>query len=247
MSSLSKKAFSLVELSIVLVILGLLTGGIIAGQSLIRASELRAVTTEFQRYGTAISAFRDKYFAIPGDFAKASSFGWGSYNGDGDGLIESSTTAGANEISTFWIHLAAAGLVEGTYTNAAGTTMTAGTNVPRSKLGNAGWNAMNLGAVAATSSVYYAGSYGNAFFFGAGTTAGQPTGVLKAEEAWNVDTKMDDGRPDQGVFTSLESQGSTTAGCGDQAPSGSAYSTAPQYDLDNPSSTACSFVVKSGY
>lgn len=60
------KAFSLVELSIVLVILGLLTGGILAGQSLIRAAELRAVSTEYSRYITATQSFRDKYFAVPG-------------------------------------------------------------------------------------------------------------------------------------------------------------------------------------
>ena len=48
-----RQGFSLVELSIVLVILGLLTGGILAGQSLIRAAELRAVTTEYQRYTAA--------------------------------------------------------------------------------------------------------------------------------------------------------------------------------------------------
>lgn len=64
MSSLSRKrGFSLVELSIVLVILGLLTGGILAGQSLIRAAELRAVSTEYSRYATAVQSFRDKYFA----------------------------------------------------------------------------------------------------------------------------------------------------------------------------------------
>ena len=67
-------AFSLVELSIVLVILGLLVGGVLSGQSLIRAAELRSVTTEYSRYTTAISSFRDKYFALPGDMSNATSF-----------------------------------------------------------------------------------------------------------------------------------------------------------------------------
>jgi prepilin-type N-terminal cleavage/methylation domain-containing protein len=62
-----KKGFTLVELSIVLVILGLLAGGVLAGQSLIRAAELRSVTTQLEQYSTAIYAFRDRYFAIPGD------------------------------------------------------------------------------------------------------------------------------------------------------------------------------------
>ena len=72
-----KKAFSLVELSIVLVILGLLVGGILTGQSLIRAAELRSVTTEFSQYQTAVMTFRDKYFAIPGDMKNARDF-WGA-------------------------------------------------------------------------------------------------------------------------------------------------------------------------
>lgn len=69
-------AFSLVELSIVLVILGLLVGGVVAGQSLIRAAELRSVSTDYQRFLTATLTFRDKYFALPGDFTMASRV-WG--------------------------------------------------------------------------------------------------------------------------------------------------------------------------
>ena len=49
-----RSAFSLVELSIVLVILGLLTGGILTGQSLIRAAELRSVTSQMQQYRVAV-------------------------------------------------------------------------------------------------------------------------------------------------------------------------------------------------
>lgn len=100
------RGFSLVELSIVLVILGLLTGGILAGQSLIRAAELRSVITTTDRYQAAVYSFRDKYFALPGDMRNATSF-WGDQatgpsacadagitdgtpgtcNGNGDGLI----------------------------------------------------------------------------------------------------------------------------------------------------------------
>lgn len=256
-----QQGFSLVELSIVLVILGLLVGGILAGQSLIRAAELRAVTAESSRYTTAMSAFRDKYFAIPGDFNNASGFGWGSFNGSGNGWVENTATAGTNEISTFWIHLASAGLVEGSYTNVANTTMTPGTNNPRSKMTSAGWNIIGLGGVAAAgttsgptnatapaASTFYAGTYGNALTFGGGTSAVLPTGVLKSEEAWNIDTKLDDGRPDQGGVLTLESQGSATAGagCGNLATSTSALA-ASSYDLTNASATACALVVKTGY
>jgi prepilin-type N-terminal cleavage/methylation domain-containing protein len=250
-SATKKSAFSLIELSIVLVILGLLTGGILAGQSLIRASELRAVSTESQRYITALSSFRDKYFAIPGDFSNASGFGWGSYNGNANGTIDMSTTAGSNEISTAWIHLANAGLVEGSYTNVVASTtstsgtMTAGTNNPRSKMNNAGWNIWGLGSVAAASTIYYPNNYSNALFFGGGSTFGGnagPSGIMKSEEAWNVDTKMDDGKPETGTITALESQaGAAGAGCG-LSPAGT-----NNFDLQNTSAIACSLVIKSGY
>ena len=252
-----RSGFSLVELSIVLVILGLLVGGILAGQSLIRAAELRAVATEYNRYSTAISAFRDKYFAIPGDFTNASGLGWGSYNGDGNGQINLSTTAGSNENSTFWVDLASAGLVEGSYTNIAATSasvcgvMTPGTNNPRSKMNAGGWNILYLGSIDVTSVIYYTGSYGNALLFGAGTTCGTATattGLLKSEEAWNIDKKMDDGQPDTGAWRTFESQGSATAGsgCGNQDAANTAIS-ASSYDLTNTSASACSLIIKSGY
>src|ERR1700742_2576195 len=76
---LSRRAFSLVELSIVLVILGLLVGGILGGKSLIRASELRSVVTQHDQILTAILGFKDKYFALPGDMNNATQF-WGALN-----------------------------------------------------------------------------------------------------------------------------------------------------------------------
>ena len=269
----SRHGFSLVELSIVLVILGLLTGGILAGQSLIRAAELRAVSTEFSRYTTAIGSFRDKYFAMPGDFNKASGtggFGWvdASSNaavvGDNDGIVENTAAAGTNEIVGFWSHLASAGLIEGAYGNVANTTLSPSAtppNNPRSKINSAAWNIAHVGNMAVTGvgspvagatvpavSTFYAGNYGNVFLLGGGSNALLPTGVLKSEEAWNLDTKMDDGRPDTGTVTTLESQGSATAGagCGNLATSTSALA-ASNYDLANTSNTACSMVFKTNY
>jgi prepilin-type N-terminal cleavage/methylation domain-containing protein len=250
-----KNAFSLVELSIVLVILGLLVGGVLSGQSLIRAAELRSVSTEYQRYTTAIGTFREKYFAIPGDMSNAVSF-WGNTdtgNGDGDGTIESTGTAigaaGAltsNEISNFWIHLTKAALVEGSYTAIANTTLTAPTNNPKAKLSNAAWNVGTLGSVANTSVVYFEGSYGNVFYFGSGTAAAAPTAALKPEEAWNLDTKLDDGRPDIGTVTTLESQGLAAGTACSSITAAATTLAASSYSLTNASS-ACSLVFKTGY
>jgi prepilin-type N-terminal cleavage/methylation domain-containing protein len=73
----AKKAFSLVELSIVLVIIGLVTGGVLAGRDLIHASELNSIVTEHDKFLTAVAAFQGKYLALPGDMPNATDF-WGA-------------------------------------------------------------------------------------------------------------------------------------------------------------------------
>lgn len=211
-----KRAFSLVELSIVLVILGLLVGGILSGQALIRAAELRAVSTEYQKYVTAGNSFRDKYFQIPGDMTNATQF-WGAAhadpatcvttaststatcNGNGDGRVN----GGYSEWWHYWKHLANAGLIEGTYNGVAGASSVVdaiiGTNVPRSKLSNAGWTMANYSNFAGDSA-WYAMDYGNTLAFGAkhGATGFTWGRTVSTGELWNIDTKIDDGHPARG-------------------------------------------------
>ncbi|MFZ4540584.1 MAG: pilus assembly FimT family protein [Rickettsiales bacterium] len=215
-------AFSLVELSIVLVILGLLVGGILSGQSLIRAAEIRAVATEYSRYVTAAHTFRDKYFALPGDFSNATRF-WGRMaatvdcvtnsvaavaatgacdgNGDGRYLGYGGASASA-EVYQYWRHLALAGLIEGTYSGLAGgagnNDMLLGTNAPSSKLATAGWGVYEMGTYAGDADMY-AMDYGITLELGSKIATSRVFGkVLKPEEAWNIDTKIDDGKPAQG-------------------------------------------------
>lgn len=262
--------FSLVELSIVLVILGLLTGGILAGQSLIRASELRAVSTEYQRYTAAIGSFRDKYFAMPGDMANAQKF-WaagtcpgvagtaaaGVCNGNGDGNIRYDTPGlTSNELFGAWEHLALAGLVEGSYTGNTGDAGTSsvpaaipGTNVPRSKLPNAGWTVYSLGVMPVADPNWAEGDYATGYIFGSLATNNVTFNpVLKPEEAWNIDTKMDDGKPSLGAVRSPESLGSSSAStaCSDTNPSTSSPVSGASYALSL-SGTNCSLYFKTNF
>lgn len=216
-----KNGFSLVELSIVLVILGLLTGGILTGKSLIRAAELRAVSTEYGRWVTAMHSFRDRYFMLPGDITNATSV-WGligtgtcpsgtgtgtqTCNGDGDGTIEQPPGPNSNfgETFTFWQHLANAGLIEGSYTGKSGSGTNfhtiVGTNSPPSKLNNAGWTVLTR---AAGASSYQFGTV-NTFQLGAIASSGSSAGpTLKPEEMWGVDKKLDDGKPAYGIVRPL--------------------------------------------
>ncbi len=203
--------FSLVELSIVLVILGLLTGGILSGQSLIRAAELRSVSVDVGRYHTAALSFRDRYFALPGDMRNATDF-WGAQepvqadckvaasstmatcNGDGNGLIfyPGSLAHTHHEAYRAWQHLANAGLVEGTYTGIHGTPgpqyTEPGVNAPISKIRNATFNFYSPVATGK-----------NLLMFGRLSDGNDP--VISAEEAWGIDMKMDDGKPQTGKVT----------------------------------------------
>ncbi len=217
-SSRNYNGFSLVELSIVLVILGLLTGGILGGQSLIRAAELRAVSTEHARYATAVGTFRDKYFSIPGDFRDATRF-WtrlrattdcvtnssaavstpGTCDGNGSGTLETTAASESEEIFQFWRQLALAGLIEGTYTGLATSVgiwdAVAGSNVPASKMGGSSWGAATFSG---GNTDLYTLDYGNLLNFGKPSSGGASGPILKPEEAWNIDTKMDDGKPATG-------------------------------------------------
>src|SRR5437763_7869808 len=118
------QGFTLLELSIVLVIIGLLIGGIFVGQSLIHTAQINAVISEFNRYQTAVQNFKQQYQALPGDMNNATSF-WGSAggtgadatcfntlsntaatcNGNGDGSIQTSVSLW-DEVYRAWQHLA---------------------------------------------------------------------------------------------------------------------------------------------
>ena len=224
MTGQSKAAFTLIELAIVLVVIGLLVGGVMSGQALIKAAELRAVVTEHQRYKTAVMIFKDKYRALPGDMKNATKF-WGvahatpatckttastgkeTCDGDGDGAIEYGA-AGSNEVYRFWQHLANAGLIEGQYNGITGAGGGAyghsiiGTNVPASKLTNAGWSLYYRAGIFVGYSEMFSGIYGNYFVVGKETSAyGTYFPILTPEEAWNIDVKVDDGKPGMGEVT----------------------------------------------
>lgn len=213
-----KNGFSLLELSIVLVIIGLIAGGIVAGSSMIRAAELRAVITEYNQFKTATYTFRDKYLALPGDIRNATAF-WGdntthcadaavadgtpgTCNGDGDSLIEFGPAASQEgEIWMYWQHLSNAELISGEFTGLAGGGSSSHSvldeNVPESKFSGAGWTIQTWNNVSTTSA--FVKYYKNHFVFGASGATNSTSGlVLTPAEAWGIDKKIDDGKPGTG-------------------------------------------------
>lgn len=212
------RGFSLVELSVVLVIIGLITGGILAGSSLIRSAEMQSVLTEAQHYESAIKQFRDVYAALPGDMADATDY-WGAMtncaaanpsgsgtqtcDGNGDDDLNNSDQDQTGETMAFWQHLANAGMIEGEYTGIAGgggtNNAVIGENTPASRFTDGGWTASRITIDFAGGPNFFAAAFGNQLRFGAENPfGGTQTRLLTPEQAWNIDKKADDGRPGYG-------------------------------------------------
>ncbi len=214
----SSFGFTLIELSVVLVIIGLLAGAVVGGQAMIRSAELQSIVSDYTRYKDAVTTFKKQYNSLPGDMVDAQDF-WGqstacsgadatgTCNGDGDVDHTISYGLGANatgEAFQFWRQLAAAGRIIGTYSGVSGSGgiyhSIRGTNVPAGRIGGSAWNVGGTGT--AQGSVFTV-TTGNYFLIGAETTTSQSTdALLSPEEAWKLDTKLDDGKPGHGSIIS---------------------------------------------
>jgi len=107
--------FTLVEAAIVLVVIGLILGVVLQGQSLIRNAEYRALKSQISDYQSAYYGFRDRYNGLPGDFADANDRLGGLANGGGNGVIDDgpACSADTDESCRAWQHLRGAGLIGG--------------------------------------------------------------------------------------------------------------------------------------
>jgi len=144
-----QKGFTIIEIAIVLVVIGLIVGAVVVGQSMIRTAQLEAVINEQDRYKKAVQVFKEKYMYLPGDMPTATNF-WGTdsncpntastttahtatCNGNGDGRIGNpygtnynGGCVGVAADSTWyenyraWQQLADAGFIAGSYTGVTG-------------------------------------------------------------------------------------------------------------------------------
>jgi len=208
------KGFTLVELSIVLVMIGFLVGSVIAGTGLVESSRIISQARELNAYTTAFNAFVVKYAEMPGDMVDASSYWSTATNGDGNGRINANgdnADLTTNETYTIFQHLSYAGLIPGSYNN----TTTLGVGYPKLKLNPgfgmisgymeqccAGYGANSQQSDAETTAVHSVVLYLNVCNPSAILTGGYNDGcaVMTPLQAQAIDTKIDDGIPYTGNF-----------------------------------------------
>lgn len=223
----SQAGFTLVELAIVMIIIGLLIGGILKGQELITNAQVTATAGQVKAYEAALTTFRDSYNAIPGDMlnpagrlpnctAAPCNVASGTTNNrinQAPNVAAASPTTAANENTRFWTHLAAADLIGGVdYTSVA---LTWGAAVPEADIGGgfvvgyAGVAADLVGSGAATINSGHYLSLRNAAateVLGSAVNA-----AVRATQAARIDRKLDDGIADAG---SVLAAGAEAAGTG---------------------------------
>jgi len=213
--SKKKSAFSLIELSIVLIIIGLLIAGVTGGASLIKSSELRAAMSEARAYTTSVNGFYTQFGYLPGDYGTVIG---SSLAGDGDGKIEGFVDADLSESHNAWAQMKAAAVIDSGSVSTPDSTpeaASAGVNVPTSKIKSAVWdfdyrdiaaepftnetasqNVLALISSAATAPVDASNTIVNGE-----NTAG--AAVLLATDALSIDAKIDDGNAGTGKVKGL--------------------------------------------
>lgn len=221
-----QKGVNLVELSIVLTIMGVLLAGTLGGMSILKASKLRKMATEFTTYAQAIEQFESDYYYLPGDMANASDYWSGANDGDGDTIVDwDGAAATAQEDLFAWEHLGLANLIGGNFTGAviSGTVRYGlDTNQPKSEA----YNDMGFIFYNLTATVY--SRLGTAIEAASLITAsGLPNGGgLMAKDAYSIDVKIDDGLASSGRLFSYRE--TADSGCASAAFTAASAT----YDLD---------------
>jgi prepilin-type N-terminal cleavage/methylation domain-containing protein len=115
MAGTTGRGFTLVEIAIVLVIIGLLLGGVLKGQEMIAQARIKNVISDFSGISAAYYGYQDRYRAIPGDDPSTGQRWPSAVPGNGNGQVQgkyNSQTA-ADESRQWWDHLRRSGFVAG--------------------------------------------------------------------------------------------------------------------------------------
>jgi len=237
--TLRNKGFTLVEMSMVLVCVALLAGGVVMAHVMIRNARLVSVTSDIEIYKNATASFRTKYRYLPGDMPNATSI-WGAddacpntppnaiakqatCNGNGDSYIGDSNGnafGGATawqETYRYWQHLSNAGFIDGNFNGTLSTRkdigIDLGLNIPASRLLGSGYTMMHV--LPGIASGVFNSNYHHVYIFGTPVSAQASTyaAALNPAEARMLDQKVDDGRPDSGFVLSFTNENPLARDC----------------------------------
>ena len=194
--------FTLIEIAIVLVIIGLLLGGVLKGQELITGARVRNFIQQQDGVKAAYFGFLDRYRALPGDYGQAlanipgigavCTSGAGNGNGNGDGTI--GFGAQPHENLLVWEHLSKSGFINGSYTCATAASTATSPSNPYGSLLNLQYDTLYQGA-------------GGASRHNLKTGTQVPSDILA-----EIDRKVDDGNPTQGSFRAPAAASATCFG-----------------------------------
>jgi len=225
--------FTLVELAIVMIIIGLLIGGVLKGQQLITNAQITATVAQIKAIDAATTSFKDQFATVPGDMANPTAripncpaVGACGNVGNADGRVGAASISfaavPAGEQIGYWAQLSADGLLTGITPNTAAMTITGwGQYAPASKITgggfDVGWNAggaASLNAIEDNTAVTNAGEYlalhGTA---GAIVGAAAADSFLTANQADRIDTKIDDGSPNTGTVVAGGNAAASATAC----------------------------------
>jgi len=196
----TRAGFTLIELSMVLVIIGLIVAGISGGYNLIHSAKLMSVISDIRKYESATNSFSAQFNALPGDFSRATEY-WPAQtrNGDGDDSIRRNFGEAPNneEDLLVWQHLSLAEFISGDYTGefAPGNTRVPGINLPKSKVKNGGYQLLDHMTHLRPGHRIGFASFAEQLFRGP---------IINAPDAWGIDKKIDDGKADKGTVHGLK-------------------------------------------
>ncbi|MCP5150818.1 MAG: prepilin-type N-terminal cleavage/methylation domain-containing protein [Ectothiorhodospiraceae bacterium] len=200
-SRAGQRGFSIVEVAIVLVIIGLLLGGILKGQEMMNSARVRNLADMTAAVRAAYFGFIDRYRNVPGDWdgaeaSRAIGVALVSPGGNNNGRLDHPAGQEYGEPIAAWEQLAKSGFLQGNYVGGAAT------DEP-----DAGSNQAPLNAFNNVVSIGRTPDYEGVSPVALGVIVGRGVPVRIAQE---LDTKMDDGVPDTGVMRATAADGSVT-------------------------------------